>query len=272
MYESESDLDPQLNFISEFNLSRNGMIKEIKTEFDIIRLCLAETEKLPKENVKILDRILVMPLRKLLCETSSVLLAVEPNFKLSPLTGPIIELNNKLRITRSSLELQTIDKWIPVSTWLKTNIAYFDRDVCDLPRAIPEFDYHCIMNKLKKAEKLEFEQFFQKENVTYHGKPSVIYERILPEDTNSNAEIFDYLQNIGYNQLTIYTFLKHQSDKRGAHIDVGHSLLIEMSDNPITKHITITLCIAIQLIVAAKTQIPELANYWPEMPELICSQ
>ena len=30
----------ELNFVDEFNLSRNGMIKEIKQEFNIIRLCL----------------------------------------------------------------------------------------------------------------------------------------------------------------------------------------------------------------------------------------
>ena len=30
----------ELNFVDEFNLSRNGMIKEIEQEFNIIRLCL----------------------------------------------------------------------------------------------------------------------------------------------------------------------------------------------------------------------------------------
>lgn len=38
----------ELNFLDEFNLSRNGMIKEIKTEFNIIRLCLQEMAALDK--------------------------------------------------------------------------------------------------------------------------------------------------------------------------------------------------------------------------------
>lgn len=32
--------DPELNFAIEFNLSRAGMVKEIRTEFDILRIWL----------------------------------------------------------------------------------------------------------------------------------------------------------------------------------------------------------------------------------------
>ena len=266
MCPKKSKLDPQLNFITEFDLSRNGMIKEIKTEFDIIRLCVTEIEKLPDENIRMLDRILVMPLRKLLCEPSSVLLKVAPDLKIPPLTGTIIELDNKLRMTRPSLSIQPMDNWIPVSDWLVNDIAYFDRDDNDLPYAMPEYDYQGILNKLRKTERQDFQQLFQREEVTYHGKPAIVYTRISPNDVASNGKIFNYLQKIGYNRLSIYTFLKHQSDKRGAHIDVGHSLLIEMIDRPIYKHMTVTLCIAVHMIYAAKKQIPELSGYWPEMP------
>ena len=57
----------ELNFVDEFNLSRNGMIKEIKQEFNIIRLCLLESQELNEQYQSVLDRIIVMPLRKLLC-------------------------------------------------------------------------------------------------------------------------------------------------------------------------------------------------------------
>ena len=68
---------------------------------------------------------------------------------------------------------------------------------------------------------------------------------------------------------TMYNFLKHLSDKRGAHIDIGHSPVVEMANAPITDVITPVLCIAIQTIWAVKHQVPELANYWPgmEIPE-----
>ena len=54
----------ELNFVDEFNLSRNGMIKEIKQEFNIIRLCLLESQELNEQYQSVLDRIIVMPLRK----------------------------------------------------------------------------------------------------------------------------------------------------------------------------------------------------------------
>jgi hypothetical protein len=44
------------------------MIKEIETEFDIIRLCLSELVELDIKYVPMINRILVIPLRKLLCE------------------------------------------------------------------------------------------------------------------------------------------------------------------------------------------------------------
>lgn len=35
---SSINMNPELSFVMEFNLGRKGMIKEIETEFDIIRL------------------------------------------------------------------------------------------------------------------------------------------------------------------------------------------------------------------------------------------
>ena len=39
MKKIDDSYEVKLNFIDEFNLSRNGMLNENKTEFDIIRLC-----------------------------------------------------------------------------------------------------------------------------------------------------------------------------------------------------------------------------------------
>jgi hypothetical protein len=41
-----------------------------------------------------------------------------------------------------------------------------------------------------------------------------------------------------------------------------------MINNPIKEYITITFCIATQMIYTTKIRIPELADYWPEMPNL----
>lgn len=42
MKKLDKSYEVKLNFTDEFNLNRNGMIKEIKIEFDIIRLCFQE--------------------------------------------------------------------------------------------------------------------------------------------------------------------------------------------------------------------------------------
>ena len=262
------NLDPELSFIGEFELSRNGMIEEVKTEFNIVRLCMTEADNLGNEYLKMIDRILVMPIRKLLCEKNSVLLKISPDFKMSPLTGSIYELDGKLHITRPSFEVLAREKWIPLNDWLQKDIAYFDRTVDDLPDVFPEFVYLGIINKLKKADRQDFESLLQRRELEYKGKPSVVYLKKKPKDIDANKKIFSCLEAVGYNHLSIYNFLKHQSDKRGAHIDVGHSLVVEMINNPIEKNVTITLCIAIQMVYAAKVQIPELSDYWPNMPTL----
>ena len=59
---------PELNFITQFNLSRNGMILELKEEFNILRLAFSQISMLGDEYREMLDRIMVMPLRKLLFE------------------------------------------------------------------------------------------------------------------------------------------------------------------------------------------------------------
>ena len=87
MKKIDDSYEVKLNFIDEFNLSRNGMLNEIKTEFDIIRLCFQEQGRLDKTYEPMLNRILVMPLRKLLCENNSVLLQVCPDFKMPHLKG-----------------------------------------------------------------------------------------------------------------------------------------------------------------------------------------
>ena len=73
------------------------------------------------------------------------------------------------------------------------------------------------------------------------------------------------LKKANYYDLSIYNFIKHLSDKRGAHIDVGHGPVIELVNQKDNNGHNLILCFAIQLIWAVKNQIPELSDYWPEM-------
>ena len=124
-------------------------------------------------------------------------------------------------------------------------------------------------NKLKGQNKTQFEALFEKKKVKYKGEEIEIYCSRNPIDTNANQKIYDILEQIGYNNLSIYDFLKHMSDKRGAHIDVELSLVIsKLVNQAIEPGLTPICCIAAQMIYAAKKQIPELANYWPEISEI----
>lgn len=110
-----------------------------------------------------------------------------------------------------------------------------------------------------------FESLFETKEIMYQGALTKIHTRVDAADEAKNAIIYSLLKKIGYYDLNMYNFLKHLSDKRGAHIDVGHSPVIELVNAPITGGITPVLCIAVQTIWAVKQQVPELGNYWAGM-------
>lgn len=259
------EMEPELSFVMEFNLGRNGMIKEIETEFDIIRLCMTQLDALGKDYRSMLDRILVMPLRKLLCEKNSVLLKVAPNLKLSPLTGTVIEFDNGMKMIRPNLTITPQDQWLSIDDWLNQKIAWFDKTTTDLPDMIPTFVYETILNKFKKVDKNIFETMFEAQEVVYQGQVTQIYTRVDSRNESKNATIFSMLKSIGYYDLSVYNFIKHLSDKRGAHIDIGHSPVVSLVNSPVVNIITPILCIALQTIWAVKRQIPELSSYWSDM-------
>ena len=160
----------ELNFVDEFNLSRNGMIKEIEQEFNIIRLCLFESQELDEQYQSVLDRIIVMPLRKLLCEKASVLLNVCPTFKMPLLDGIEVRYDDGQHIVHTPLRIGSIQTWIPVEEWLKQNVSWFDRDVKSIAQMLPKYSYEYILNKLTgklKELKSEFVERFPELSLFY---------------------------------------------------------------------------------------------------------
>ena len=67
-----------------------------------------------------------------------------------------------------------------------------------------------------------------------------------------------------FHENGLYDFVKHLSDKRGAHIDIASSILIPIFNKPGKGDFSLVECLALQMIVAAEKQIPELSDYWPE--------
>lgn len=262
-------METELNFCIEFTLSKQGMIEEISNEFNIIRICLTQLDELDSKYSTCIERVLVMPLRKLLCEKNSVLLKVCPAFKMPPLHGPWVELEGKLNMIRPPLVPTRFSEWIPLDEWLSTNVAYFDKSVSELPKHIPPYVFQVVLNKLKKDEKTELESLFKLELITLNNEPYETY-CLIEDINNSQKEIaYKYLKQANYYDLNIYNFIKHLSDKRGAHIDIGHSPTIELVNRNDNNGHNLILYFAIQLIWAVKNQINELSDYWPEMDDII---
>lgn len=273
MKKLDKSYEVKLNFTDEFNLSRDGMIKEIKIEFDIIRLCFQEQAHLDEQYDTMLDRILVMPLRKLLCENNSVLLQVCPDFKMPPLVGTPIKLMDEQIMVRPPFEVAKEELWLPVEDWLNQIISQFDRKAEGTVAILPKHTYEGIMKRLNgrkfKNLKPRFEALYVPKETEYKGEVSEVYFKKDPDNTRTNQEVFDILDQIGYNKLTIYDFIKHLSDKRGAHIDIGHSPVIGMVNQADLQRFTPIHYFATEMIYAAKKQIPELSDYWVEMPDLL---
>ena len=256
---------PELNFLTEFKLSKNGMISEIKTEFDIIRLALSQIDELGKDYINMLDRIIVMPLRKLLCEKNSVLIKVCPNFKLPKIEGFDFDNDERLHVQLAPYKISGFHTWICIDEWVKQKIAYFDKDFNDIPQMIEKQTFENILNKLKKPEKNVFSNFFDNKIICINDEPTNVYVLKDSCDVNDKNCIFKLMDDAGYYSLTVYGFIKHLSDKRGAHIDLEIAPLITMINSG--KYVTPIQCIAVQLIYAAKKQIPELEKYWHDMPD-----
>ena len=274
MKPEEVDISTELSFILEFDLNRAGMIEEIKTEFDIIRMCITQLDELGKDYVPMIDRLLVMPLRKLLCDKNSVLLKIVPNLKLPPIGNNEIDLKDGLKIIHPNLSVEPQEDWIPIKKWRKQVIARIEKSASDLPAMYPAFAYKIITTKLnrmvenriiKPSDQQRFNSYFELKRVFFNGNEEDIFMRIDPTDSSANSFIFSLLKKAGYYDLTINEFIKHLSNKRGAHIDIGHSAAIELVNDPISELVKPTTCISLQMIWAVKHQVPELMNYWPEM-------
>lgn len=265
----------ELNFVEEFNLSRAGMLKEIETEFNIIRLCISQLNELDEQYIDITNRIIVMPLRKLLCEKNSVLLKVCPDFKMPKLKGFEGKISDDQYVIRPPFITEQQSEWIGIDSWLEQQISWFDRSATDMTDTIPKYSFEYILKRLNdknfRSYKNDFESLFYSRKGLYKGEVCDVYSRVAPDDVEKNTYIFDVLNKIGYNSLSVYTFLKHLSDKRGAHLDVGHSALIQIINTADDLKLTPVHYFAIQMIYAAKKQIPELSNYWKEMLDLSCT-
>lgn len=264
LHNQMKSIEPELNFTDEFTLSRNGIAKEIEADFDTIRLCLDLRGRYPDKR-EVFNRIIAMPLRKLLCERTgdSALERLCPGFKMFPLDGHDYNLQNNLHVIRPPLGFQKESTWLPLEAWKKQIVAYFSRTENDFSGWLTSYAYNGIRNNLKGRDKTDFESYMQSEVALVGDEPSNGYG--LKDNTpEGRARTYALMEKAGYNQLTIYDFIKHLADKKSAHIDQAVSILVSIVNKPGQGDFNLLECIGLQLIIAAKKQIPELNDYWPQ--------
>ena len=264
LHNQMKSIEPELNFTDEFMLSRNGIAKEIEADFDTIRLCLDLRGRYPDKR-EVFNRIIAMPLRKLLCERTgdSALERLCPGFKMFPLDGHDSNLQNNLHVIRPPLGFQKESTWLPLEAWKKQIVAYFSRTENDFSGWLTSYAYNGIRNNLKGRDKTDFESYMQSEVALVGDEPSIGYG--LKDNTpEGRARTYALMEKAGYNQLTIYDFIKHLADKKSAHIDQAVSILVSIVNKPGQGDFNLLECIGLQLIIAAKKQIPELNDYWPQ--------
>lgn len=256
----------ELNFIETQTLSRYGMIREIEMEFNIIRFCLDNMSRTDRETREMLDKIIIMPVRKLLCEKKSVLLEVCPEFKMFPLDGQDTALQDGLHAVLPPLGFRPQTEWLNIEDWRNQKVAYFNRTATDFTGWMTKYVYEAVFNSLRGGDKRAFESFMQQDDRYCNGDEYKGYSVINEADKN---RVYSMMENAGYNTLILYNFIKHISDKRGAHIDRDYSIFISIFNRPGPGGFTLIECIALQMILAAETQIPELHNYWPNSLNVI---
>lgn len=264
LHNQMKSIEPELNFTDEFTLSRNGIAKEIEADFDTIRLCLDLRGRYPDKR-EVFNRIIAMPLRKLLCERTgdSALERLCPGFKMFPLDGHDSNLQNNLHVIRPPLGFQKESTWLPLEAWKKQIVAYFSRTENDFSGWLTSYAYNGIRNNLKGRDKTDFESYMQSEVALVGDEPSNGYG--LKDNTpEGRARTYALMEKAGYNQLTIYDFIKHLADKKSAHIDQAVSVLVSIVNKPGQGDFNLLEYIGLQLIIAAKKQIPELNDYWPQ--------
>ena len=260
----------ELNFVLEFKLSKEGMINEIKNECDIIRIAISELNALGMEYSSVTNRIMIMPIRKLLCENQgeSMLLELCPSFKMPRLNGTKVELQDKLNVVFPIYKFGNEDTWISLKDWKKQRIAWFDKTAEELPNVISNLTYECVKNKLKGQDKQLFISMFDKKIESNKGKIEDSYIR-KDDSKQSNLQVFELLKKAGYYDLDLYTFIKHLADKKAAHLDRANSPLYEIINGYTRARTTPITNIALQLIYAIKKQIPEMSDYWKEMDAIV---
>lgn len=253
----------EVNFLTEESvLNRDGMIRAIKAEFDLIRLWQGMIRPLGYEASTVLDCFEALSLRKLLCDEKSMIKIVCPDFKMPPLDGTVFncpgdEDSMKLVAIETNMQVKPREEWIPLNEWLNERIAWIEKGINDIPEAFTDWFYMMLYRKLSKYG---FAELFYSENIDNKRV------WILKEDNSYKEKLYTLLKDNGYYDLTIGKMIRHIADKKGAHLDAKRISWIGMENRSNVQGYSAISVFAIHMMYAASLQIHELKDYFEISP------
>lgn len=185
-----------------------------------------------------------------------------PGFLMPPLSGSKLEVpgdNHELMDVsiHPSMRIRRQKDWIPLESWLNERIAWIDKDATSIPDAYEDLFFKKIANKVNNNE---FIKLFDCKTIIEKDKPLLIWE-LKDKSLLGRQQVYNFLKDKGYYDLTIKRMIKHFADKEGAHWDrnrTGWISVINSSD----QYGSAISVLALHMIYAATKQIKELEDYY----------
>ena len=186
-----------------------GTIQDIKNEFDLILLWQEMAKTFGIEARSAFDRYIALSLRKMLCNDTSPLVRICPEFKMPPLTGerfycPGDDGSMKLVEIDTNIHVRPENEWIFLNDWLDEHIAWIEKGKDDVPKVISDSFYQLLIAKLRKTNFPDYyhEGWCDGKRVWKLDKPA-----------QNSEDVYEILKANGYYDLTIRRMIKQIADK-----------------------------------------------------------
>ena len=147
---------------------------------------------------------------------------------------------------------------IPVEDWKNQIMVWFDKKETDIPDQFTDDAFQAIKKALHKVNnnvEVEFGSYFIPKAIDCKGEMITVYE----VKAGLKQRVYELISMTGFYKLTVYDFIKTIADKRGAHIDIAIPLMITTFND--SKRMSAIEVFAIEMIMQAQKQIPELTDY-----------
>ena len=196
----------EVNFLTTEKKARREIIRAIEAEFDFIRMCQGMIKPFGFQAKQSLDRFIALSLRKLLCDESSMLKTVCPDFKMPPLSGKLFECpgeHNEMQLyeIQPDIRVKPQSEWILLDAWLNEKIAWIDKGVNEIPDFYDDRFFERINAGIGNNT---LEQYFVSDVSGGNGKKKVWRLK----DTSYKTVVYGILRNKGYYDLSIKRLIK----------------------------------------------------------------